>query len=72
MSTENNLKENKEQCALYGVMHRYFFISWNKHWKGIYIHLPKTTHRFYIDSKYKPQHDKYSNVGAKISQALGV
>ena len=69
---ENNKQKGTDKCTLYGVMHRYFFISWGKYWKGIYIHLPKTTHRFYIDSRYKPHHDKYSNVGAKISQRLGV
>ena len=60
------------QWISYVVMQRYFFVSWNKYWKGIYIHLPKVTHRVYFDSKWCLKKDKYSNVGARISQKLGV
>ena len=48
------------------------YISWHKHWKGIYIHLSKTTHRVFFNSKWRLRHDSYSNVGAKISQKLGI
>jgi len=54
------------------VVHYYFHISWHKYFKGIYIHLPKVTHRVYFDRRWKLHHDKYSNVGARISQRLGV
>ena len=51
---------------------KYLFVSWHKYWKGIYIHLSKVTHRIYFDRNWKLHHDKYSNIGAKISQKLGV
>ena len=72
MSKEINYQTEKKQWTLYGVMQRFLFFSWNKYWKGVYIHLHKVTHRFYFNSKWKFKHDKYSNVGAKISEKLGV
>ena len=65
-------KETEKQCDIHVVMQRYFFVSWNKYWKGIYIHLPKVTHRFYFNKRWIFKHDKYSNVGSRISQKLGV
>ena len=65
-------KPHKKAWSIADVVHRYFFISWHKYWKGIYIHLPKTTHRIYFDRSWELHYDKYSNVGARISQKLGV
>lgn len=71
MSKEISNQTEKKQWILYGVMQRYFFVSWNKYWKGIYIHLPKVTHRFYFNKRWNFKHDKYSNVGFRLSQKLG-
>ena len=66
------LNKKKSKFAIFSVMHRYLFVSWHKYWKGIYIHLPKVTHRIYFDSNCKLCHDKHSNIGARISQKLGI
>lgn len=69
---QNTDKPQKKVWSIANVVHRYFFISWHKHWKGIYIHLPKATHRVYLDRNWKLHHDKHSNIGARISQKLDV
>jgi hypothetical protein len=69
---QNTDKPQKKVWSIANVVHRYFFISWHKHWKGIYIHLPKVTHRVYLDRNWKLHHDKHSNIGARISQKLDV
>jgi hypothetical protein len=66
------LKKRYGNLPIFSVMHRYFYVSWHKHWKGIYIHLLKVTHRVYFNSNWKLCHDKHSNIGARISQKLGV
>jgi len=71
MNTEK-LNKKKSKFTIFSFMHRYFFVSWHKHWKGIYLHLPKATHRIYFNSDWRLCHDKYSNIGARISQKLGV
>jgi hypothetical protein len=73
MNKEQNIdKTHKKVWSIANVVYRYFFVSWHKYWKGVYIHLPKVTHRVYFDRNWKMHYDKYSNVGARISQKLGV
>lgn len=52
------------------MLTKYIFFSFGKHWKGVYIHLNKTTHRFYLDRDLSFKHDQHSNVGFKIMKNL--
>jgi hypothetical protein len=73
MNEVKNIQEpTKKAWSIADVVHRYFFISWHKYWKGVYIHLPKVTHRISFDRNWELHHDKHSNVGARISQKLGM
>ena len=70
---QNTDKPQKKVWSIANVCTSLLFLLVGiKHWKGIYIHLPKVTHRVYLDRNWKLHHDKHSNIGARISQKLDV